>query len=137
MYGFVVQFSEWCYGLCFYCLKGDGTSRHDSCECDDLARRDSYFKVTGFTWECVLSKLGYNAFQGYLFSRVPNTGCSGFVPVKESRRVPVPLLVPVGIIVESGLHHQQSNTSTCGALGVCLGLLYLFNDYDMELSMYI
>ncbi|MQL91706.1 hypothetical protein Taro_024322 [Colocasia esculenta] len=33
-----------------------------------------------------------------------------FVRVKESRRVHVPLLVPVGIIVESGPHHQQSNT---------------------------
>ncbi|MQM01079.1 hypothetical protein Taro_033827, partial [Colocasia esculenta] len=38
-------------------------------------------------------------------------------PVKESRRVPVPLLVPVSITVESGLHHQQSNAFTCEALG--------------------
>ncbi|MQL71589.1 hypothetical protein Taro_003925 [Colocasia esculenta] len=29
--------------------------------------------------------------------------------MKESRRVPVPLLVPVGTVVESGLRHQQSN----------------------------
>ncbi|MQL93933.1 hypothetical protein Taro_026580 [Colocasia esculenta] len=47
-----------------------------------------------------------------------------FVGVKEIRRVPVPLLVPVGIIVELGLRHQQSNLFTCGALGVCPGLLY-------------
>ncbi|MQL95383.1 hypothetical protein Taro_028055 [Colocasia esculenta] len=32
-----------------------------------------------------------------------------FFQVKESRRVHVPLLVPVGIIVDSGPHHQQSN----------------------------
>ncbi|MQL97035.1 hypothetical protein Taro_029720, partial [Colocasia esculenta] len=56
-----------------------------------------------------------------------------FFQVKESRRVLVPLLVPVGIIVESGLHHQQSNAFTCGALRVCPELLYLLNDYDMKL----
>ncbi|MQM13721.1 hypothetical protein Taro_046647 [Colocasia esculenta] len=36
-----------------------------------------------------------------------------FIRVKESGRVPVPLLVPVSIIVESSLRHQQSNIPTC------------------------
>ncbi|MQL72954.1 hypothetical protein Taro_005280 [Colocasia esculenta] len=41
-----------------------------------------------------------------------------FFQVKESRRVPIPLLVLVSTIVELGLRHQQSNTFTCGASGV-------------------
>ncbi|MQL69926.1 hypothetical protein Taro_002248 [Colocasia esculenta] len=40
-----------------------------------------------------------------------------FFQVKESRRVLIPLLVWDRTVVESGLHHQQSNVFTCGALG--------------------
>ncbi|MQM03714.1 hypothetical protein Taro_036499, partial [Colocasia esculenta] len=58
-----------------------------------------------------------------------------FFQVKESRRIPVPLLVQDCTIVESGLHHQQSNVFTCGALGVFPELLYLFKDLCMELNM--
>ncbi|MQM15818.1 hypothetical protein Taro_048770, partial [Colocasia esculenta] len=42
--------------------------------------------------------------------------------VKECRRVPVPLLVSVSTVVESGLRHQQSNIPTCCAFRVYTNL---------------
>ena len=48
-----------------------------------------------------------------------------FFQVRESRRIHIPPLVPVSAVVDSGPRHQQSKVPTCGALGVCPGLLYL------------
>ncbi|MQL93079.1 hypothetical protein Taro_025713 [Colocasia esculenta] len=43
-----------------------------------------------------------------------------FFQVKESRRIPVPLLVRDHTIVESGLHHQQSNVKESKRISVPL-----------------
>ncbi|MQM17451.1 hypothetical protein Taro_050425, partial [Colocasia esculenta] len=45
--------------------------------------------------------------------------------VRESRRIHVPLVVPVSTVVESGPRHQQSKALTCGALGVVVGVVKL------------
>ncbi|MQL90737.1 hypothetical protein Taro_023319 [Colocasia esculenta] len=99
----------------FCCLKGDGTSRCDSCERDDMGRRDSNLKVVGVAWfvSTVLNlveverQLDLSSVAARL--RVTCEAHPFFFQVKESKRIPIPPLVSVSTIVESGLHHQQSN----------------------------
>ncbi|MQL77458.1 hypothetical protein Taro_009870 [Colocasia esculenta] len=55
--------------VCFCCLKGDRTSRCDSCERDNLARRDSDYKAAAWGRE--------NSEQGQR-ERAADRGRTGF-----------------------------------------------------------